>query len=66
MSHELYYAAVHADHAWGVELRRIFGKNAGDVRYTIQGEGTPGSTLRALYDARCVAEAAWRAVEVIK
>ncbi len=48
-----------ADDAWGDELRRSFGKNAGDVRYTARGKGEEGSTLRRLHDAREVARTAW-------
>jgi hypothetical protein len=46
------------DDAWSAELQRLFGKRAGDVRYTKQGKGEPGTELRRLYDAR---EAARRA-----
>ena len=38
-----------ADHEWSAELKRLFGRNAGDVRYTKQGEGEPGTTLNACY-----------------
>jgi hypothetical protein len=48
-----------ADDAWGDELRRLFGKRAGDVRYTVQGKGEAGSTLRGLHDAQVAAAAAW-------
>lgn len=41
-----------ADDAWGAKLRQLFGKRAGDVRYSPQGKGDPGSVLRALYEAR--------------
>lgn len=40
------------DIAWGEELRRTFGRRAGDVRYTPEGKGIPGSRLRELYDER--------------
>lgn len=48
-----------ADDAWGAELRRIFGKHAGDARYTKEGKGANDSQLRQLYDAREVARIAW-------
>jgi hypothetical protein len=51
-----YHAAIAADAAWSAELLRRFGKRAGDVRYTKQGEGEPGSTLRRLYVAWVNAE----------
>ena len=34
-----------ADDAWSAELRRLFGKQAGDVRYTARGKGEVGSVL---------------------
>jgi hypothetical protein len=49
------------DERWGRELHRIFGNRAGDVRFTPAGKGAPGSHLRALHDARMVAQAAWDA-----
>lgn len=56
-----YYTALAADEAWSKELRRLFGKRAGDVRYTKQGEGAPGSELRRLHDAKLAADRAlWR------
>ncbi len=45
-------AAQSTDDAWSAELQRLFGNRAGDVRYTLQGKGDPGSDLRRLYDAR--------------
>lgn len=38
-----------ADDAWSREGQRVFGSRWGDVRYTRQGEGEPGSTLNKLY-----------------
>ena len=55
---ETYRAALAADDAYGAELRRVFGLRAGDVRYTKQGNGEQGSTLRALYAAKIAADAA--------
>jgi hypothetical protein len=43
-----YQRAHEADDAWSKELQRLFGKRAGDVRYTKKGEGAPGSKLRRL------------------
>lgn len=48
-----------ADHAWSRELRSLFGKEAGDVRYTKIGRGAEGSELRRLHDARDAARVAW-------
>jgi len=47
------------DDAWSAELQRQFGKRAGDVRYTPQGRGEPGSELRRLHDAREAARKAY-------
>ena len=58
----LYDAAMATDAAWGAELRRLFGKRAGDVRYLAQGRGEPGTELRRLYDAAKNAGAAWEPV----
>ena len=49
-----------ADDAWGDELRRVFGKNAGQARYETRGKGEPGSELRRLHDAREQARVTWR------
>lgn len=48
-----------ADDAWSIELQRLFGKRAGDVRYTKQGEGAPGSELRRLHECRTFARMQW-------
>lgn len=48
-----------ADDAWGRELVRLFGKNAGHVRYTAQGKGTTGTRLYALHYDREAARVAW-------
>ena len=56
--HKTYYAAIAADEAWSAELRRLFGKRAGDVRYTYEGAGATGSVLRALHDAKMDADRA--------
>lgn len=48
-----------ADDAWSEELRRVFGKNAGQARYESRGRGEEGSKLRKLHDARESARAAW-------
>jgi len=52
-------AYVAADAAWSAELKRIFGKHAGDARYTDRGKGETGSDLRRLHDAARAANAAW-------
>ena len=48
-----------ADKAWSAELVRLFGRDAGDVRYTAEGKGQPGSVLRQLHDAVAAARVAW-------
>lgn len=52
-------AFLHADDAWGDELRRLFGNGAGDVRYNVHGKGAEGSKLRTLHDAREAARVAY-------
>lgn len=51
--------ALRTDNAWQVELIAAFGKNAGDVRYTRAGQGSPGTPLNAAYLARTKAQEAW-------
>jgi hypothetical protein len=50
-----------ADTAWSAELVRLFGAEAGDVRYTPRGRGEEGTELRKLYEARDSARIAWEA-----
>jgi hypothetical protein len=50
-----------ADDAWSAELHRVFGKQAGDARYTARGKGDEGSELRRLHDVREAARLAWEA-----
>ena len=57
--HALYFAAVDADEAWQRELSRLFGKRAGDVRYTAKGKGAYGSHLNSAYLEWQRAQAAW-------
>ena len=54
---ELYMAAKAADEAWSAELVRVYGQDAGDVRYTARGYATP--ELKRLHDARMDACEAW-------
>ena len=49
-------AAYAADDAYSAELRRLFGKAAGDARYDARGMSTP--ELRRLSDAKLAADAA--------
>ena len=56
---EKHKAALQTDNEWSAELCKVFGKHAGDARYTRQGEGVPGSALRAAYEARQAAQEAW-------
>jgi hypothetical protein len=56
---EVHKAALATDKAWQAELERVFGKRAGDMRYTKEGKGTEGGTLRAVYNARRMAQEAW-------
>lgn len=58
---EAYKRYEAADAAWSAELRLAFGKNAGDVRYTKQGEGEPGTPLNDAYLAYREARDEWRA-----
>ena len=51
--------ALATDDAWSKELVKLFGKNAGDVRYREEGKGVEGSLLRRLYDARKEAQQNW-------
>lgn len=51
--------AREADAAYSAELRRVFGKLAGDARYDARGTSTP--ELRRLSDAKVAADAAVRA-----
>ena len=48
-----------ADDAWQAELSRIWGENAGDIRYTHHARGEAGTELRRLYEARMSASDAW-------
>lgn len=48
-----------ADDAWGMELRRIFGKDAHNARYRAIGKGAPHSQLRKLHDQRAMALMQW-------
>lgn len=57
----LFQAALDADDAWNAAGQRLFGKRWGDVRYTPQAHGEPGTPLRALYDAYTLARDAWHA-----
>lgn len=50
------YAA--ADEAWSTELLRLFGHNAGDVRYTERGR--TGPTLAPLHAEVCRTRDAWQ------
>lgn len=50
--------AYAADDAYSAELRRVFGKLAGDARYDARGTSTP--ELRRLCDAKLAADAAVR------
>jgi hypothetical protein len=63
---QVYRAALAADYAWSVELRRLFGRSAGDVRYAPRGAGIAGSELRRLCDAKLEADRvladAWRGI----
>jgi hypothetical protein len=51
--------ALAADEAWSAELQRLFGMRAGDVRYTVQGKGEPGTGLRRLHDEWVKANDEW-------
>ena len=53
-----FQAYLAADKAWSTELERLFGRNAGDVRYTK--EGCEGPTLAPLYAEYVRTGDAWR------
>jgi len=55
-----------ADHEWGKELVRVFGKQASDKRYQPVGHGKPGSALRALYVQREQLRESWEAAREIE
>jgi hypothetical protein len=55
----LHRAAMATDERWSAELAKAFGKQAGDVRYTVRGRGGEGTELRAAYDAHVEAQMAW-------
>jgi len=55
-AHSRYKAA---DDAWSHWLQQIFCKRAGDVRYTKEAHGEPGSALRKLYDDYREARDGW-------
>ncbi len=48
-----------ADDAWSAELKKTFGKDAGQARYEPRGKGADGSALRRLHEAREAARVAW-------
>lgn len=49
-----------SDLAWDAEIRAAFPRGrSGDIRYTDQGKGAPGSLLRFAYDRRCAAASAY-------
>lgn len=54
-----------ADDDWSKELKRIFGKSAGDVRYTSRGIGDFGTMLRVLHDIREAKRIEWEAARQI-
>jgi hypothetical protein len=53
--------ALESDKAWSEHLVKCFGKRSGDVRYTPEGKGEPGTVLRNLYEMRTIAQEAWHA-----
>jgi hypothetical protein len=56
---EKHRAALAADDVWSIELQKVFGRHAGDARYTKAGQGRPGSTLNEAYRAWALARDAW-------
>lgn len=55
-------AAQAACNAWSAELQRLFGRHAGDVRYTLAGKGDAGSELRRLADEFTRTTTHWQAL----
>jgi hypothetical protein len=47
----IYWALLAADEEWSRIGQAEFGKRWGDVRYTVAGNGEPGTALRQVYDA---------------
>ena len=56
--HEAYRAFLTADDVWQAELVKVYGKRAGDARYTSEGKAT--SRLAELHKAFQEAGLAWR------
>lgn len=56
--HELYKLFGEADDAWSAELKKVFGKHAGDARYDNRGVST--DKLKALYAEFKHTGDAWR------
>ena len=52
--------ALEADAEWSKALQECFGKRAGEVRYTKEGQGNPGTVLRNLYELRQLATEMWK------
>ena len=53
-----YNEAIRADDAWSAEGRRLFGARWGDVRYTREAHGEPGTLLADLYARHAAATTA--------
>lgn len=49
-----------ADQAWSRELRRLFGRDAGNARYEPRGRGEAGTELARIYAERMVAFREWQ------
>ena len=60
--HDAYRAFMRADNAWHDELVKVFGKRAGDARYTPEGKSTP--MLKELHTAFQDAGLQWRRLMV--
>lgn len=56
-----YEAFARTDAEWSAEIERAFpGEHPGDVRFTVRGQGQPGSALREKYEAWAAARDAWQ------
>ena len=55
---ELYYEAVAADEAYQLQLEQVYGKRAGDMRFTKEAHGHPN--IKPAHDRFLEASAAWR------
>lgn len=62
MDFTIYQEACSADSAWTEEIRKAFpNAHPGDVRFTTEGKGAPGTTLHAAFIRARTSSEAWMA-----